>query len=291
MYLHIVINNNSLSYLYYMKRNIQALADKPDQLRFWIYCTELNAFEHVKNCSWVERCEFSKHNGGSGGHADALHMALSLMKRDDINILIDADMVLLMMGWDSRIRKIMEKVHIFGTSHLDPGLSADGYGEVEDWQYARLPNTSFFVMNPNHDFSDIDLKPNKEKKILVDNIELSILVKLPINSVMHCDTGWQIPWYVEKYKLQTSVVRHRKPRNYPCSILKKGMNYSEEFVLDNVPFIAHQRGSWKRCFRKDTLSKLFYNATEEYLVKIPHYTKKHGFTSNLLKAKVRSILY
>ncbi|MEM9296797.1 MAG: hypothetical protein AAGA64_00290 [Bacteroidota bacterium] len=267
-----------------------ALAGRPESLKFWVYYTEQEVEKEMSQHSWVQHLEFSQHNGGSGGHALAMHKALQVMKRDDINVLLDTDMVLLVKNWDLHIRNILEDSDLFGTSHLDYGLFGLGYGEVEDCQYGGVPNTSFFAMHPRHDFSDLDLTPDKSNILKIDSVELSLITSLPINTHCHRDTGWKVPFYVKEHNLRAKIVRHRKPRHHKCAILRNEMDYSEEFVLDNIPFVAHQRGSWKRPFRKDNLSREFYDAVELYLVKIPGYIKRHGWTSDLFRAKISSLI-
>jgi hypothetical protein len=100
---------------------------------------------------------------------------------------------------------------------------------------------------------------------VIDTPELSDIYGLPLGFELVRDTGWQIPMFIKENKLSYQVLDLVKPTENRSRVLSNLNPYHDEFHLNDEPFLVHQRGSMTHLFRRDKLSKDFYDSVDKYL--------------------------
>ena len=271
---HFTVSHNSLSYLKYAIASYENLSSQSVSIQFFVYCLDKSSFQRLrKNHS---RVFFIGNASGSVGHARAIDMALKLFAVDSINVISDTDIAIVYKNWDLEIIRVFQNPNI---SILGTQLEAiDGFssGGSKYQQYKGKPSTTWLAFGSNVDVSGLSASPNKESTIPIINQKLSRIYGLPVGFELVRDTGWQIPSFIEENQLEFKLLDMVKPTSSQSLVLK-GLNpYHDEFHLDGKPFLVHQRGSMTHLFRRDPLSKKFYDATDKYL-DIPDWAPSRSF--------------
>jgi len=264
--IHTTVSDNSLPYYEYMEKNYQNLKSGNNVLRFFVYCLDNHAFETIKS---KKDCEafFLGIKRGTTAHCDAAKFAIKQIKilKNDINIIADSDTVVLQRNWDDILINELSKVCVLGSTYEPFGGFSSGTGNVQT--YKNAPNLTWFAISPNVDFSDIDLTPNKASHLEILDEEMAEIYQIPKGFFLLRDTGWQIPQYLHDKKISYGILTHEKPTKN-AKIIKTNKDYHEEYQLNGLPFVAHQRGSMSQAFRSTELSSTFYSALDSYFSSI-----------------------
>ncbi len=200
---------------------------------------------------------------GSNGHASGLNAACASTKPDVIDILADADTVMLKSGWDNWLRGLMKEKAFAGTTYEGIDGFSSGGGKVQT--YKDLPNVTWLAVGPGVDFSSFRCDAAKEKRVKIENREMSELYNLPVGSELIRDVGWKLPMFIRDHKLAYAAFFQAKPTQKEAIAVKSGNDYNEEYQWEGRPVVAHQRGSHQHAFRNSDISCAFYNAVEDYL--------------------------
>ncbi len=264
--IHATVSDNSISYYRYMLANYAALTSRHNELRIHAYCLDARSARELWGMGGAASVRELPYGRGSGGHAEAIELALANLSADEINVIADTDVVILAENWDQRIVGAMmggPRYGIIGTRLEDVGGFSSG--DVKYQQYKRKPTTTWMALSPAHDFSKLQVRPDKANEIPVKTEELSALYNLPIGYTVVKDTGWQIPSYLAKHDIPYLALDIVKPTDSAAKALRGTNPYHDEFQWDGETFLAHQRGSMTHRFRIDPLSVDFYSACDGYL--------------------------
>jgi hypothetical protein len=291
IHVHVTVASNSIPYYLYMVRNYLALASGKNQVKFFAHCLDKETFsklhlsketfkaiEVYKNPkfyvlqTWrdlvkvlVATFGFPRPMSGSNGHSAGISSALSITG-SAVDIIADADTVLLKRNWDVTLLELLSNYGIVGTSYEDIGGFSSGSGNIQT--YKRKPSMTWFAMSPRFNWKDLDPKPSKADNIKIINSELSSLYNLPIGAELARDVGWNLPLYLEDNNISYIAFDQIKPTSGDALVLKSGIDYHEEFHHKGNVFLAHQRGSHKHKFRASHISESFYNSCDMYMKKI-----------------------
>jgi hypothetical protein len=288
---HTIVSENSISYFRYMEQNFRSLSSGDFKLSFVAHCLDKTSAaslsslqdqleivevyrhpEHFVVQNWKDRLRFlgaklgiAHRMAGSNGHSAGLSSALS-MTGNAIDIIADTDTVMLEMNWDRRIANLLENTGIVATCYEDIGGFSSGTGKVQT--YKRKPSLTWFALSPNHDWRGLDPRPAKDKNILVSTPELSALYNLPIGYELVRDVGWLVPSFLENNRIPFIVFDQIKPTSDASLVLKTGIDYHEEYHLEGIPILAHQRGSHKHPFRGNEISRSFYDSCDAHMQRL-----------------------
>lgn len=264
--IHVPISNNSLRYFEYCRASYIGLCSDQERLVFHAYCLDKESYKKICQGNLVSQATPVGLGRGSEGHAKALDEAVDSLVANEINIISDTDIVMLMEDWD---RFLDEKLlgpmgyGLMGVPYECIGGFSSGAGQVQT--YKKIPSATWMAMSPSYDFSGLNISPDKNSELLVDNYDLSKLYNLPIGASLLKDVGWRIPQFLREQKVPYYAFDIVKP-NSPESLALRGCSpYHDEFQHDGQPFLVHQRGSMKHQFRIDPLSVDFYDACDRYL--------------------------
>jgi hypothetical protein len=260
--IHATVSKNSLPYFDYMIKNYSQLLSEENQIKFHAYCLDFSSYESLKG-------NFTSHfigeHRGTLGHCEAAKTALAQIKKntlDSINIIADTDTVMLVKNWDIAVCKVLENFNVMGSSYERYGGFSSGDGMVQT--YKNKPNLTWFAMGKNVDLSVIDLTPNKGSHYHIQSELDSKIYELPIGFFVLRDTGWQIPKFLVENNVSYKTLTHEKPTKN-AKVVKTGHDYHEEYQLDGLPLVAHQRGSMSKEFMKSELSVQFYSVIDAHL--------------------------
>ena len=207
---------------------------------------------------------------GSNGHGLWLKEAFEqiVASIDTIHIICDADVVFLHPGWDDDLCQLFlcEGISCLATSYEKIGGPSTGQGTVQT--YKGRPNVTFIAFAPYVDMLKFDPSHQKHQHMKIVTEEQSVTFGIPVGYELFRDTAWELPDYLRKHGwLDTSRVMIHEREN-PQILTKDICGYCEEFVWEDKPFIAHQRGTSSKKFNVDPVSKLFVKACEDHLDKI-----------------------
>jgi hypothetical protein len=255
--IHVTICDFTLPYYEYLVENYSKLADNQENLIF---------FAHTLNNSKLNaKTGITIHHkvnvGGSVGHGIVLNNIINYKHDTDIKIIVDADTVMLMRGWDTKLSTLLQEFDCVGVSYEDIGGLSSGNGNVQT--YKKLPNAVWFAMSNRRDFTKLDFTPLKHQNIKIDSKEKSQIFNLPVSYELLRDVGWAIPQFLHDNKITHYTLQHSQTQL--LNHMTKG--YNENFCMKDqtVPYIAHQRGSRQFAFRQSKISSKFYNAVENYV--------------------------
>lgn len=260
--IHVSLSRFSLPYFTYMIANYKKLATT-HELNFYAHCMdncELEARKLTNNVILVPP------RYSSEGHAYSINSALKMSATlKEINIIADNDTIMLARGWDSTLERLLDEVGIVGTTFERIGGWSSGSGLRQT--YKDKPTVTWFAISSRYDFSHLDTSPAMQTDIPITTEQLSRLYNLPIGYSLFRDTGWQIPKYLDDNAIPFKSLNHEKPTVNAIAV-RSNNDYNEEYQLNGVPFVGHQRGSRKRSFRSAPESKGFYDACETYINKL-----------------------
>lgn len=258
--IHATVSSFSVPFYEYMRENYSSMATK-HAISFYCYCLDNESYNSVSNTSTPIRVP---DGSGTTGHCNAVRVALSNFEKtdpDSIDIIADTDTAMLVKGWDETTVDILKNVGVFGSSYERIGGRCSGSGKVQT--YKDKPSFTWFAASKKYSFSAMDVTPEKGSNLQISNPELSALYNLPVGYELLRDTGWQIPSYLNNNQIPFKILVQEKPTDN-AKVLKTGDNYHEEYQLDGFPFMAHQRGSLSKAYRKHELSQKFYDCLDEY---------------------------
>lgn len=288
--IHSFANSNSWPYFDYMVSNYRALANHPDDLVFVGYAMSRKAAEHLRvnlhttrvievykmpryfvMTTWKEYVKAALSIlgirdmplSGSNGHATGLNAAFKFTRNGDINMIADSDTVFLQKGWDDTLRTILNETGIIGTCYEPIGSANTKMSLAQP--YKEKPNLTWLAMSPKYDFTGVYVNPSKAQHLPITTPELSGLYGLPVGYELLRDVGWMLPHYLQDNKIPYRVFKHVKISDGSARVIQSGLDYHEQYDLDGVPFLAHQRGSHQHRFRASDISNKFYDAVEVYL--------------------------
>lgn len=264
--IHATVSSNSLRYFDYVRANYTGLCSDPKRLRFFAYCLDRHSHRVLSRDSRIHAAIEMEFGRGSIGHAKSIDAAIANFSAGEINIISDTDITILMRDWDRVIENLLtgdRAVGVVATRLEDIGGFSTG--DTKYQQYKKKPSTTWMAVSPHYDFSGLTVMPDKENFIEVTTPELAELYQLPIGYFVVKDTGWQVPSYLHERRIPYIALDIVKPTSLQAKALRGCNPYHDEFQLDGVPLIAHQRGSMKHRFRIDPLSVDFYDACDRYL--------------------------
>jgi len=168
-------------------------------------CEKFISGEHIINWKCIESVDVDRlpegykcvakagevgHN--SMNHAEALNLAQNYVDAEYV-VFIDADMAILYKEWDNTIVRELDNYDCFGGS----------YGHR--LKYRNFPTVYLFAFRSDIlnkitlDFSP-KLTKNRESpcRYTVHNKEEAKFFGIEINSVIKCDTGWQLPLIIKR---------------------------------------------------------------------------------------------
>ena len=288
---HSFVNDKSVHYFCYMVENYQSLAVKPEHLQFRAYLLSSGIRNQVadivgqENISevwkqprfisrtiwkdWVRTVaaalsvELSM--AGSNGHATGLNAACAATDPDVIDILADADTVLLRHSWDDWLREMMTRYGMVGTTYEDIGGFSSGNGPVQT--YKAIPNLTWLAVGTGIEFSDFRCDAAKKIHLDINSPELAALYNLPEGYQLVRDVGWKLPAFLRDNGIAAAPLAQKKPTSPEAIAVKSGNDYNEEYQWAGEPVLAHQRGSHIHPFRDSEISIAFYDAVEAWLAK------------------------
>ena len=264
--IHTTVSYNSISYLNYLYENYKHLSSKKTKIFFNLNCLDNMSyyyFKFDKRFNLVNRLGFER---GSLGHALSLNQAIKDFDKKNLNIISDVDIVIVRKNWDILIQNFFfenSKLGMIGVSYEN----IDGFstGASKFQTYKNQPTATWMVLSPKFNFSELSFLPQKDNFLNVNSKKLSNIYQLPIGFSLLKDVGWEIPMFLYNKKIQYKTLKIVKPVSKKSKVLYGLSQYHDEFHLDSIPFLVHQRGSMKHNFRIDQLSRDFYNACDKYL--------------------------
>lgn len=262
MRIHIVTSQQTFKYFEYCVRNHIALADNPKDLSFVAYCLDDISTSQVSAMGHVA---IRLPNGsGSIAHMNGIRAALSNLS-DDIDVISDSDCIVLMYGWDTKLRELMATYGTLGTTYEDLGGFSSGDGAAQT--YKRVPNFSWIALSPKYNW-DFDVSADKANLFAIENEEQSKAFNLPIGYSLFREPCWKFPIHLSENSIPYYSLEFVRPTSGHAKAVLSGEDYHTEYTLsDDTPFVAHQRGSMSKEFRVHHLSKTFYDACEAYIAK------------------------
>ena len=261
MRIHIVMNGQTVDYYEHCVKNHTLLADDPTNLDFVAYSLDGWGYAAVEKLGGkVVRL---RDGAGSTGHMIGLDAAFDNFVKNDINVISDSDCVVLMKGWDTKLREIMLTSDVVGSTYEDLGGFSSGNSTTQT--YKRVPNFSWCALSSNYDWK-FDTSLSKEKPLLIETQTQSETFNLPIGYSLFREPCWQFPVYLHERKIPYYSLEFVRPTSSKAKAVLTGEDYHTEYTLsDGTPYVAHQRGSMKHKFRVDHLSKTFYDACDKYI--------------------------
>jgi hypothetical protein len=255
---HATVASNSLKYFEYMCDNYKKLATSCN-VRFFAHV--IDGTTSFKSDVIVFRATAGV---GSTGHGHGVTSAMQHLVPDEINVISDCDMAFLMRGWDARVVELLKTYDIFGTTFEKIGGYCSGNGLLQT--HKDIPNISWFALPARSldTFRTANMQPLKQIPLPITTPELSKMYGLPVGYQLLRDTGWEIPKVIYETNMSYKSLYHARPTT-DAIVVKTGSDYNEEYQLDGVPFLAHQRGSMKHRFWQDPLSKNFYDIVDTHV--------------------------
>lgn len=287
--LHGVVCDNSVDYFRYMLKNYRSLASPEARIEVIAHCTDEESCRAVREQKLADkvipvhlRPEFFVYGnrydvlnriklmlgmrsrlGGSSGHAAGLNSAFKASGGEGIDIIADTDTVIVIKDWDIVLGKILSDYAIIGTSYEQRGGVTSGHGNVQT--YKTSPNLTWVAFSSRYPFHEVDASHILWRNLPIKTAEQAELYGLQVGDYLLRDVGWKIPKFLKKHSAKSCILTHTKPETGNSKVLKIANHYNEEFQLDGIPFIVHQRGSRKHAFRSEPLSAPFYAAAENYI--------------------------
>lgn len=229
-------------YFLAMKRQMKQLAARPELLaRFSVVCPGVGG-------------------SGSQNHAEGLQDAMGSLASHAINIICDSDTMVLAQGWDDLIRAALRHDHAVGTGYGAVGSFGPGDGLVQT--YKRRPNFTWLALSDSiapELWARCDLSSDLPNvSTFASDAEAEIFGLRAHQSLLH-EVSWRWPQFLHDNRLITSCFDRTQ------RVALQGLSgYHEEYSLDKVPFVAHQRGASKHPFMSQPHSAPFYAAVEAF---------------------------
>ncbi len=268
IHVHTASDKSTTGYARFMWETMRSLASHPEALKLSIHSIGPTAgarLENMPNTTSIKVETGPNNESGSMAHGVCVEHALSMMDDGDIHIIADSDTVVLAKGWDDliRIQLLDNRVGMLGTAVEDIGGFSSGASHVQ--MAKNLPSMTWSAFSPLKSWRALKAMPCKDSNIMVNTEELSKIYNLPIGYQVFRDVGWQIPQYLHDHGISYLAWKQLKPSG-TAEILRGLSDYHEEYHVDGVPFLVHQRGSLRHAYRSDRISTGFYDAVDRHLV-------------------------
>ncbi len=286
--IHVVVADSSVLYCDYLIENFRHTATRKENLKFYCYALDHESHQRFASApavvesfpvyrdiaayrreTWRDWKVFLQAQigrqpmlGGSNGHSAGLNAIMQKTRSlPGHHIIADSDVAIITHGWDDKIEVLFEQFHLIGTTYEGKNGFSSGTSEVQT--YKNFPNANWLAVREDCDLADLDWFPRKERHILIDDADKSQLYGLPIGYQMVCDGGWRLPSFCRERGYFAKSMRHVKPSSPDCRVILTAQDYNEEYQLDGVPFVAHQRGGSRHVFREAEVSVGFYDCVEK----------------------------
>lgn len=266
---HVSVDAFSIPYFEYMIKNYRALAFKPDEVRFYAQCMDKCEASALKLTPYVKAVSQQHH---SEGHANSINSALKMGRElGGNNLIADSDTVMLAYGWDEIVERELQYVGVLGATFAPLDTSSN----QRRLMYVDKPMFTWFAFSSQFDLTGIDASPAMHSDLPITDERLSRIYGLPVGYALFRDTGWKVPEFLDRHSVSYKTLLHARPRT-DARAVKTNDNYNEEYQLDGIPFVGHQRGSRKHTFKSPPHSSIFYSACESYIkdLEIVHPTKR-----------------
>ncbi len=268
IHVHTASDKSTTGYARFMWETMRSLASHPEALKLSIHSIGPTAgarLENMPNTTSIKVETGPNNESGSMAHGVCVEHALSMMDDGDIHIIADSDTVVLAKGWDDliRIQLLDNRVGMLGTAVEDIGGFSSGASHVQ--MAKNLPSMTWSAFSPLKSWRALKAMPCKDSNIMVNTEELSKIYNLLIGYQVFRDVGWQIPQYLHDHGISYLAWKQLKPSG-TAEILRGLSDYHEEYHVDGVPFLVHQRGSLRHAYRSDRISTGFYDAVDRHLV-------------------------
>src|SRR3990167_4217569 len=257
---HIPLARNAIPYYEYLKKNYRSLCSAGTDLEFYVYSIEgqlpVDAHKQI----------VCKTSSGSTGHAIALTVLLQEPVTEDIKVIADSDTVMLEHDWDLVLNTVFKQFErsVVGTSYEPIGGFSSGNSRVQTYKNRATMSWIAIPRALTHVFTSFDTSAEKQENLVISTIEQSHTYNLPIGYELLRDACWSLPQFLDTNNIHDIVLRHAKPSKDALAV-KSDNDYNEEYQLNGIPFVGHQRGSMKHPFRGNEISKNFYDSIESYL--------------------------
>lgn len=263
------VSNESFEFAENLISNYNSLSSKRNEISFIANCVATYDDRLVKklsNLGFVVKNFFGAR--GTSGHAMSINSAFKMFENQSVNIIADADTMMVAKSWDQILVdyfQINSDIGVVGTSYEDIGRSTSGIGNCQT--YKNLPNVTWMACNSLlYDFTSYSCNPNKNTHLAISDSTLSKTYNLPIGYTLLRDTGWEFPEFLMTNSIQSLAFKHFKQNDHETKVIKNsGYDYHEEYHFQDNPFVIHHRGSMKHKFKQSHMSNVFFTLAETYI--------------------------
>lgn len=263
MRIHVVTSRATLPYFFYCVKNHASMAANPESLSFVAYCLDEQSAVEIEKSGIARVVRLPPGNSGSIAHMLGIRASFANMESGEINIIADSDTVILAKGWDYVLRQIMQECDVVGTIYEDIGGFSSGAGKSQT--YKRVPNFTWCALTTKFPW-DFDVSADKANTLPITTEDQSKAFNLPIGFELFREPCWKFPLYLYENGIKYYSLEFVRPTSGQAKAVLTGNDYHTEYTLaDGTPFVAHQRGSMSKEFRKHPLSSTFYDACEAYI--------------------------
>lgn len=270
MRIHTQVDRMTIHYAGQLIRSMIRLAKEPEKLEFYLYS--------LRNKDWsvidvlrkdginnpIHKVPVENPERRSVGHAQCINQMLRDVDTNLINIVADADTLVVMPQWDKMVEYMINKgVGVMGTPYEEFGGTTSGIGRKQT--YKGLPNVIWMLMAPGNPWDTLDMMPDKGKETELDDACAHINGLEP-GQILFRDVGWRIPSFIYEHKVPYVTFKHVKPTQEASIALSDlDWDYHEEFQLNNIPVCVHHRGASKHPFKRSDKSIKFYDTVWKYI--------------------------
>ena len=267
--IHTTVDTHSEDYFTYFKDNYTKLCKHPERLKFYVH-TLSGGLRYTKNDdnTTVVNAVLGK---GSVGHSNGLDSAVRNFQDGEVNVVADVDTAFLVRDWDVVVHSLLETYGFVGSTYEKIGGFCTGDVMIQTYKDRPCMTWSAISVDASEVFKTsktLNLQPFKQKNLKIDTQELSETFGLPVGYELLRDAAWQLPQFLRENKISFKTLFHARP-TVEALVVRTGENYNEEYQLNGIPFVAHQRGSMKHPFRKPwsgvNTSGNFYDIVDKHV--------------------------
>ncbi len=262
---HMSVDRATVPYALYAWNTMNSLATLPEQMTLMAHCMDESARAQMLSVPRASVVGVGEGIRGSNGHAMCIMDAFQFTGDGNIHVINDTDAVVVAKGWDTYVRqRVSDGVGFIGTTYEDVGKFSSGHGKLQT--YKKVPNFIWAALGPQHSWRGLNIMPDKGKQIEVATEEQSKIYNLPIGYSVFGEAGYQVPLFVHQNNIKYEGWLQLKPTK-DATVLAGLTDYSEEYHVEGVPTVVHQRGGRQFAFRQHPLSVNFFNVVDAYLAK------------------------
>lgn len=269
IHVHTQCDRSTIDYVQFMWKTMLKLASNPQSIFLNIHCIGPKAAQIANDLKMIRTNAINVSaaiSGGSFGHAACIMSAFSMINNDEqcAHVICDSDAFVVAKGWDSYVKQriIHDEIGMMGTTYENVGGFSSGTTNVQT--YKKLPTFTWCALNPKHQWSTLDVMPNKELKILVSNDDLSKIYNLPIGHFVFGEAGYQLPKFIHDNNISCEGWLQLKPSK-TAKVTSGLSDYHEEFHVNDTPFVVHHRGSLRHKYRESQLSIDFFAKVDPWI--------------------------